>query len=100
MLVVQASAYTKYVGNLTVYYNQNGEVDSWDGAPIFLDNSIEPDANITELLQPWKEVVDVQSTVVIGESLVTLGSSCYSRECLLGNFVTDAMVYAVRASDM
>lgn len=56
---------------------------------------ITTDPNITELLEPWKEVVDIQSTVLIGESLVNLGASCYSRECLLGNFVTDAMVYAV-----
>lgn len=95
VLVVQASAYTKYLGNITVYYDENGEVVDWSGAPIYLENSITPDPEITELLQPWKTVVDVQATKVIGETQVRLVSSCYTSECTMGNFITDAMVYAV-----
>lgn len=41
-LIVQASAYLKYVGDLTVYFDDRGHVDSWEGAPIFLDTNIKP----------------------------------------------------------
>lgn len=38
VLVVQASAYCKYLGNITVFLDENGEVASYSGEPIFLDN--------------------------------------------------------------
>ena len=38
VLVVQASAYTKYLGNLTVRFDAQGEVASWEGNPIFMSN--------------------------------------------------------------
>lgn len=42
VLVVQASSFAKYVGDLTVYFNQNGEAIRWIGQPIFLASNIEP----------------------------------------------------------
>lgn len=41
VLVVQASSFAKYVGDLTVYFNQNGEAIRWIGQPIFLANHIQ-----------------------------------------------------------
>lgn len=41
VLIVQASSYAKYVGNLTVWFDENGNVDSWDGAPVFLGSDVE-----------------------------------------------------------
>lgn len=38
ILVVQASAYTKYVGNLTVFYDKAGEIVSWSGVPIYISH--------------------------------------------------------------
>lgn len=42
VLVVQASSFAKYVGDLTVYFNQNGEAMRWIGQPIFLSSQVEP----------------------------------------------------------
>lgn len=42
VLIVQASAYTKYIGDLTVYFDAAGQVVSWEGSPIFLDTDIVP----------------------------------------------------------
>lgn len=42
VLIVQASAYMKYVGNLTVYFDTNGNVAEWHGNPIYLDANITP----------------------------------------------------------
>lgn len=42
VLIVQASAYMKYVGDLTVLFDKRGRVVSWEAQPIYLDNYIEP----------------------------------------------------------
>lgn len=39
--VVQAFAYTKYLGNFTVTFNDKGEVSNISGNPILVDSSIE-----------------------------------------------------------
>lgn len=38
ILIVQASSYSKYVGNLTVIYDENGDVADWYGLPIYLSH--------------------------------------------------------------
>lgn len=40
VLIVQASAYMKYVGDLVVYFDQDGRVVTWEGNPIYLDTHI------------------------------------------------------------
>lgn len=42
VLVVQASCFAKYVGDLTVYFNRNGEAIRWIGQPIFLASNVQP----------------------------------------------------------
>lgn len=47
-------------------------------------------------MQPWKDEIDAVGTKVIGKTLVKLDqTTCRYSECLLGNFVADAMVYGV-----
>lgn len=40
--VVQASAYTKYLGDITFFFDDAGEILSYEGAPIYLDQSVRP----------------------------------------------------------
>lgn len=40
ILIVQASFNTKYVGNISLWYDKFGEVVSWDGTPIYMDSKI------------------------------------------------------------
>lgn len=40
VLVVQASSYTKYLGNLTVYYDEDGKVVDYEGVPIYIENDV------------------------------------------------------------
>jgi len=42
VLIVQASAYTKYIGDITVYFDADGTITRWNGQPIFVDNDIIP----------------------------------------------------------
>ncbi|RZC39648.1 uncharacterized protein BDFB_009824 [Asbolus verrucosus] len=95
VLVVQASSYCRYLGNITVSYDNSGNVVGWSGEPIFLDTTLPQDEEINKELQPWKDVIDELGNRVIGKTLVTLDQTmCRYSECLLGNFVADAMVYS------
>lgn len=40
VLIVQASAYTKYLGDITVYFDSAGEVQNWEGQPIYMEHDI------------------------------------------------------------
>lgn len=40
VLIVQAGAYAKYVGNITVYFDDDGNVANFEGAPIYMDSSV------------------------------------------------------------
>lgn len=40
ILVVQASAYCKYLGNITVLIDESGEMVDYSGEPIFLDTTV------------------------------------------------------------
>ncbi|KAL7743238.1 hypothetical protein ACLKA6_016182 [Drosophila palustris] len=95
VLIVQAGAYAKYVGNLTVYFNAQGDVVDFEGAPIFMSADVPEDEDVVAAIQPWKEYVDETGKVVIGRSVVDLTKSdCSYQECNLGNFVCDAFVHS------
>lgn len=42
VLIVQASSFAKYVGDLTVFFNEAGEVFRWMGQPVFLGPDVQP----------------------------------------------------------
>lgn len=93
-LIVQASAYTKFVGDLTVYFDKNGNVANWEGNPIYLDSNIPNDPDIERELHPWKEMIDKISQRKLGISKVEMNKEqCYYGECNLGNFFGDSFVH-------
>lgn len=95
VLIVQASAYAKYLGNITLYFDDDGEIKSYEGAPIFLSHDIEQDPEVVEKLKPWKQEVDKYQTMKIGSIHFSLDDSCLNKECGIGSFLTDAMVDSV-----
>ncbi|XP_060827614.1 apyrase [Bombus pascuorum] len=101
VLIVQAAAFTKYLGNLTVWFDADGEVVDWDGNPILLDYSIEEDPEMLKALAPWKVRVDEKAGTKIARTRVFLDNKCRRNECNLGNLITDAMVdaYVERAEN-
>lgn len=48
--VVQAYAFGKYLGNLMVTFNDQGEVTSWSGLPILLDKTV-PQGNESNVVR-------------------------------------------------
>lgn len=94
VLIVQASAFMKYVGDLTVFFDKKGEIVRWEGAPIFLENGIVLDPDILVAMKPWKEVIDENGLKTLAKTEVPLQNvPCHSEECHLGNLLTDAFVH-------
>lgn len=43
VLIVQAGAYSRYLGNISITFDEQGEVTSWQGNPILLNQTVSPD---------------------------------------------------------
>ncbi len=97
--VVQAGAYTKYLGDLVVTFDDNGVVKSAKGDPILIDSSVKPDeavvARVKELAKPIEEL---RSKVIAKTEAPIDGSreNCRAKECEMGNLVADAMLDRVK----
>ncbi len=96
--IVTAYAYSKYLGDLTVTFDDKGVVTSATGAPKLLDASVTPDegyaARVAELGKPLEEikakVVGATTAAVDGDR-----TSCRAVECSMGNLVADAALARV-----
>lgn len=96
VLVVQAAAYSRYLGLIHLQYNGQGNVVAWKGNPIFMDKHIQQDPQVVALLEPWKRAVDRVGKAVKGSSLVLLDASqgaCFIGECNIGAMVLQAMIH-------
>uniref|UniRef100_A0A182PCT2 Apyrase n=1 Tax=Anopheles epiroticus TaxID=199890 RepID=A0A182PCT2_9DIPT len=95
VLIVQASAYTKLVGDIVLYFDEQGVIQYWEGNPIYLSNDIVPDTEVMEALAPWKVAIDEVGERTIGSTAVDLlKPPCNFGECVLGNLIADSMVEA------
>ncbi|MCZ7464242.1 5'-nucleotidase C-terminal domain-containing protein [Rhizobium rhizogenes] len=97
--IVTAYAYSKYLGDLTVTFDDNGVVKSAEGAPKLLDASVTPDEGftkrVTELAGPLEEMKKKE----IGSSEAPIDGSrevCRAKECTMGNLVSDALLDRVK----
>ncbi|KAH8400587.1 hypothetical protein KR222_007245, partial [Zaprionus bogoriensis] len=95
--VVEAYAYTKYLGKLFVKFDEDGNLIDFDGYPILLNATVAQDKELLNLLEVYRENVTALERSVIGYSKVYLEGHktvCRSVECNLGNLITDAMVFS------
>ncbi len=97
--IVQAYAYSKYLGHLEVTFDDDGNVLYAGGDTMLLDASVTPDpdiaARVAELAGPIEEAM----AEVIGESTGIIEGSrevCRVMECAMGTLVADAMLDRVR----
>ncbi|XP_035893390.1 apyrase-like [Anopheles stephensi] len=91
VLITQARSFGKYVGRLTVYFDQHGEVQSWEGHPIYMNHAVQQDPEVLKALVPWRNEVKRLGTQEIGKTEVFLDrESCRWCECTLGDLIADA----------
>lgn len=93
--VVQAYAYGKYLGELNVTWDDDGNIVSAEGEPILLDASIEQDPETLEWLAELRKPIEETIAEVIGNATGEIVGSrdvCRAEECSMGNLVADAML--------
>ncbi|XP_056630200.1 protein 5NUC-like isoform X1 [Diorhabda sublineata] len=93
--VVQAYAYTKYLGILNATFDENGDLLKSYGNPLLLDNSIPQDEDLLELLDVYSPAVNKVNLETVGTSNVLLDGNdikCRRQECNFGNLIADAFV--------
>ncbi|WP_037310377.1 bifunctional metallophosphatase/5'-nucleotidase [Ruegeria halocynthiae] len=96
--IVQAYAYGKFLGELNVTFDDDGNVVQAAGEPLIMDNTVTEDQaaldRIAELAEPLEEI---RNKVVANAADAIEGdrSVCRVQECEMGNLVADAMLERV-----
>ncbi|WP_236638579.1 bifunctional metallophosphatase/5'-nucleotidase [Mangrovicoccus ximenensis] len=96
--IVQAMAYSRYVGHLALTFDDAGKVISAVGDTIPLDASVAPDPDAAALVAEYAAPLEEIKAQVVGTAAAAVDGqreSCRSGECPMGNLVADAMLDAV-----
>jgi 5'-nucleotidase len=96
--IVQAYAFGKYLGELTVTWDENGSVTAASGEPVTMDGQVAEDAalkaRVAALAGPLEEIR--QKVVAEAAAVIDGGrETCRVGECAMGNLVADAMLARV-----
>lgn len=98
--IVQAYAYSKYLGALKVLFDDAGKVKSASGAPLLLDAAITPDAGYVARVKELGAPIEELKKKEVAEASDTIDGSretCRAQECTMGNLVADAILDRVKA---
>lgn len=69
--VVQAYAYTKYLGHLKMTFDDAGDLISWRGLPWLMDSAVDQDEDTQRELRGWKdELIQIGKTLVGSTNVV------------------------------
>ena len=97
--IVQAYAYSKYLGHLEVTFDAAGDVLHAQGDTLLLDASVTPDADIAARVAELAGPIEAAMGVLVGDTQGVIEgdrSVCRAMECAMGNLVADAMLDRVR----
>ncbi len=93
--IVQAFAYSKYIGELAVTFDDDGKVTTASGDLLTLDASIAEDEVILERIKEAGAPLEELKSKVVGEAAAPIDGergTCRAAECQMGVLVTDAML--------
>ena len=97
--VVQAYAYSKYLGVLNLTFDDDGNLTAVSGEPLLLDASVVPDeaiaARVAEMGAPIEEMKQ-RIVAEAGEEIIGSRDECRARECPMGSLIADAMLERVK----
>ena len=97
--IVSAYAYSKFLGELNVVFNDAGEIISARGEPLLMDASVEEDSEtVARIAEAAKPLDEIRNRVVAqtAAEIVGVREECRAMECAMGNLIADAMLDRVR----
>ena len=96
--IVSAYAYGKFLGELNVTFDDDGNLTEASGQPILINGEVAEDAavvaRIGELAAPLEEVRN-RVVAETAEEIVGVREDCRARECAMGSLIADAMLERV-----
>lgn len=96
--IVQAYAYSKYLGHLEATFDDAGDLVWAEGNTMLLDASVTPDPEIAARVAELAGPIEAAMADVIGETSEFIEGDrtvCRAMECPMGNLVADAMLERV-----
>ncbi|KAG0294665.1 hypothetical protein BGZ98_001692, partial [Dissophora globulifera] len=96
-LIVQAYCWGRFIGDLDVSFNPDGKIVAWSGGPIQVEYNFPADPDLLRKIDGWRSEFAAWAQTVLGQASESLDMvDCRTRDCQMGNFVTDAMLRYVR----
>ena len=97
--IVQAGAYSKYLGHVTLEFDDAGKVTAATGDTMLLDASVTPDPGVLARIKELSGPIEELKTRVVAEVAAGIDGSretCRAQECQMGNLVAEAMLDRVK----
>ena len=98
--VVQGYAYGKYLGEIKIVFDDDGNIKSATGEPILLDASFKPNEAMQQRIAELAAPIEELKQKVVGDTSAPIDgdrTSCRAKECEMGNLVSDAMLDRVKS---
>ncbi|MEL7302516.1 MAG: 5'-nucleotidase C-terminal domain-containing protein [Pseudomonadota bacterium] len=98
--IVQAFAYSKYLGELAVTFDDKGDVTEAEGRLWELNATVPEDAGVLAYIKEKAAPIEKLKRQVIGSAKAAIDgarTSCRAGECAMGNLVADAMLARVKS---
>ncbi len=100
VLIVQAFAYSRYLGDLSVTFDDAGVATQWAGEPILLDNDVPQDPQILAAIDTLRGPVEKLKGKQVGAFSADMDGdrkNCRAKECTMGNLITDALLWKTKS---
>ena len=97
--ILSAYAYGKFLGELNVVFDDEGNIISASGAPIIMDAAVTEDAPTVERIAEAAKPLEEIRSKVVAETVEAIDgdrSSCRAMECQMGTLIADAMLDRVK----
>ncbi|CAH0596442.1 unnamed protein product [Chrysodeixis includens] len=94
VLIVQAAAHTQYLGEIKLFFDDDGNLLEWEGNPHYLGNEVEQAPDVLEKINFYLPLIEEQANQEVGYSMVYLSSKCTCEECNLGSLICDSYLHA------
>ena len=97
--IVQAYAYGKFLGELNVTFDDEGNITKAEGEPLIMDAAVTEDQDtVDRIAEAAKPLEEIRNRVVAdtAEAIDGERGNCRAQECSMGNLVADAMLDRVK----